>query len=804
MQPSSTGLLSSNANAGVFDIDGNIWNCKIVTIDAQQCMLVKSVSTERPVCINESNTCARLADVFQVGSNHILTTNQGKCLELLDSFNICDIAAEVEISQKSEMNTTGEEHMKCLLKPPAESQKCLIKSQEDNFDINKMKEWKMAVEEDSVTDVTDSILPTENLCNDIVSFDDHPYAKCVKTFSSDGLKTNSTATKLLNIKTPADAAKQVHMANYYHVSLNTTTGTKANCRINNEIDQNNRHEKSTDINGVIDRLGKIKDEMKEVRTGSMKETRCKNCLKVFYDDDLYQVHNATCEITKTLGTLCLLCNQRFPSYYRMLSHKCPVNEKLRTYMCGICDKMLKCKATLVNHMKAHQGKKEHLCKICLKSFLLRHQLVKHSLIHSDARPFQCDDCSFTFKNKYALKRHKLCKHTDGETLPALACSYCGKGFSSPYHLNRHKRIHTGEKTHICPICNFSFGENYIVKYHMRKVHEKKKNWEIGKFSRSQRECQYCAAKFYRKKQLNMHLKHLHNVCFDDKESDYEDIGKGKQKRKYSKRCTNNVDSNLDTDEEDYNSDDLCDDGPELNDDEEFIARKYTKRKSRRKMRRNNSNRHTNNAESKLDTIEDHNNDDLCDDDPDSNCERKECTVGNSSKQQSGNICKKQGSNISETFANQSTFCERTTFRKSMRSNIDTCTKKQYRRKGRSSICPKKEQHLGKTVADPKVNEKFMNRSKAASSLAQLPSINKRYQQSQLMKMSQHLDSPKHKKKIQTKESYTCSKENCALPQNIGSLQMKSFDLKVLYVRLKKLDWSDINGSELTGKSRPKQ
>ena len=87
-------------------------------------------------------------------------------------------------------------------------------------------------------------------------------------------------------------------------------------------------------------------------------------------------------------------------------------QETKTFRCDICDKSIKNKTNLANHISAvHEGYKPFQCDICDYSSSRKSNLKRHvEIVHVGKKPFKCDICDYSCSQKGNMKRHIASVH----------------------------------------------------------------------------------------------------------------------------------------------------------------------------------------------------------------------------------------------------------------------------------------------------------------------------------------------------------------------------------------------------------
>lgn len=72
--------------------------------------------------------------------------------------------------------------------------------------------------------------------------------------------------------------------------------------------------------------------------------------------------------------------------------------------CPVCDKVMKRRKDLPEHMETHSDKK-HQCEICGKFVTRKRRLNEHMRIHTQSTPFHCLYCTYKSSFRAGLKNH---------------------------------------------------------------------------------------------------------------------------------------------------------------------------------------------------------------------------------------------------------------------------------------------------------------------------------------------------------------------------------------------------------------
>lgn len=109
------------------------------------------------------------------------------------------------------------------------------------------------------------------------------------------------------------------------------------------------------------------------------------------------------------------------------------------------------------------------CVICGKDRPSEADMNKHMRKHRDDRYFCCDICVF---RTVQLKKVNLVSPWAMSYVLRLCYIFDSKIILCELQLIQHRRMHTGEKPHLCPHCPYRSARRDNLRSHVRRVHKK--------------------------------------------------------------------------------------------------------------------------------------------------------------------------------------------------------------------------------------------------------------------------------------------------------------------------------------------
>ncbi|CAG7696302.1 unnamed protein product [Allacma fusca] len=183
-------------------------------------------------------------------------------------------------------------------------------------------------------------------------------------------------------------------------------------------------------------------------------------------------------------------------------------DPLRPFQCNMCPQRFTHQFQQTRHLLNHEKKSTSVvppgpvqCDQCGKVFARRSTLTNHKKLHSNDRSFMCPVCGMGFNRKGHLKNHMV---THADQKRPFSCSICLKSFTRSSTLQEHMAVHNETRLRDpfkCHICDREFAYKRCLKPHMR-VHM---NDQISAYS-----CEECGKNFSKKLGLYAHYR-VHRV-----------------------------------------------------------------------------------------------------------------------------------------------------------------------------------------------------------------------------------------------------------------------------------------------------
>ena len=189
---------------------------------------------------------------------------------------------------------------------------------------------------------------------------------------------------------------------------------------------------------------------------------CEKCGRHFLTSNFY-LHRKYCQLNLTFA--CDQCDKVYKTKQGLDRHvKVDHGAVKEQYVCDVCKRSFKYRATVVEHMRMYHLERPIKCEHCDASFIKQSSLDEHLRKHLGKRPFRCEICDKSFVRKTLLLRHKESHLTERN----VVCDVCNKAFKSKTSLQQHKKIHSTVKKYRCDICDARFSLHGTYFIHMKR------------------------------------------------------------------------------------------------------------------------------------------------------------------------------------------------------------------------------------------------------------------------------------------------------------------------------------------------
>lgn len=172
---------------------------------------------------------------------------------------------------------------------------------------------------------------------------------------------------------------------------------------------------------------------------------------------------------------CTSCDQQFVNKTTMEKHlKSHEFGFLQSaYECDICERKIKSKKDLLDHMRKKHAERKYACKLCNKKFKNPAYVVVHMRVHVVDptksqlfdEPQPCHVCGKEFVSKVNYARH-IKSHAFGFLPPIYDCDICGDKINNKKDLSDHMRLHAQPK-YECKLCGKKFKRKSYMEIHYR-------------------------------------------------------------------------------------------------------------------------------------------------------------------------------------------------------------------------------------------------------------------------------------------------------------------------------------------------